>query len=203
MGPPGAGKGTQAKRIEKAHGFPQISTGDLLRQPDPSRPDLKAAVEKCLASGELVSDEIVNQLVDARLKRADCSGGFLLDGFPRTVEQARALDGMLSNAKRRIDRVVVIVAPADVLLERICGRRTDPVTGELYHLKSKPPPADIIDRLTHRDDDVPDVVATRLAEYQSKTAPLIDFYRQRDLVTEIDGNQSMEAVSAAVDKVLS
>lgn len=202
MGPPGAGKGTQAKRIEKSFGFPQISTGDLLRKPDPSRPDLKSAIDDCLRRGELVSDEIVNELVNTRLKKEDCNQGFLLDGYPRTVEQAKTLDIILQEAQRKIDRVIVIVAPDKVLLERICGRRTDPVTGDIYHMTSKPPPADIVDRLKHRSDDVPEVVATRLAEYRGKTAPLIDFYRQRDLVIEVNGNQSMDVVSTAINRIL-
>jgi len=202
MGPPGAGKGTQAKRIEKTHGFPQISTGDLLRKPDPSNRDLKSLVEDYLSRGELVSDDIVNQLVDARLKKDDCNNGFLLDGYPRTVDQAKALDTMLAGANRHIDRVIVIVAPDDILLERICGRRTDPVTGDIYHMTSKPPPEDIVNRLTHRKDDIPGVVAKRLEEYQQKTAPLIEFYHRRDLVFEINGNQSMDAVSEEVNAVI-
>lgn len=187
LGPPGAGKGTQARWIIEEFKTPQISTGDIIRAAIRDNTPLGAEFKSYTDAGKLVPDDLVNRMVDDRLKQDDCQDGFLLDGFPRTVAQAEALDGMLAKAGRKLDHVLLLEVDDAVLVERITGRRSDPDTGNVYHIKFNPPPAEIADRLVQRSDDTEDVLRQRLDEYHSKTAPLIPFYEGKGYLRRIEG----------------
>ena len=173
VGPPGAGKGTQAEALVRALAIPQISTGDIIRAAIKSQSPLGIEFKKYADAGALVPDDLVNRLVEERLARDDCRNGFLLDGFPRTVAQALWLDHALEKAGRAIRSVILIDVADEIILDRITGRRTDPITGHIYHVTFDPPPADIAIRLIQRPDDTAEVLGKRLAEYRSKTAPLL------------------------------
>ncbi|MBW2526802.1 MAG: adenylate kinase [Deltaproteobacteria bacterium] len=194
LGPPGAGKGTQAEAIINEFKIPQISTGDIIRAAIRKETDLGKEFKSYTDAGKLVPDDLVNRMVEARLGEDDCKPGFLLDGFPRTVAQAEALDGMLSKMDRKLGHVLLLEVADEVLLERITGRRSDPETGRVYHIKFDPPPADIADRLIQRSDDTEEVLGKRLAEYHEKTAPLIPYYEKAGLLRRIDGVGSMDEI---------
>lgn len=198
LGPPGAGKGTQADAIVRLLSVPQISTGDIIRAAIRARSPLGEQFKAYADAGALVPDELVNSLVEERLAHDDCRGGFLLDGFPRTVAQAEWLDGMLARAGRGLDRVLLVDVADAIILERITGRRTDPVTGRIYHLTFDPPPADIAPRLLQRPDDTAEVLVKRLREYRAKTAPLIPYYESRGVLVRIDGDGPPESVRERV-----
>lgn len=198
LGPPGAGKGTQADAIVRLLAVPQISTGDIIRAAIRSRSPLGEQFKAYADAGALVPDDLVNRLVEERLAQDDCRQGFLLDGFPRTVAQAEWLDGMLARAGRGLDRVLLVDVADGVILERITGRRTDPVTGRIYHLTFDPPPADVAPRVLQRPDDTAEVLAKRLQEYRAKTAPLIPYYEARGVLARIDGDGAAEAVRERV-----
>ncbi len=193
VGPPGAGKGTQAKVLVERFGVPQISTGDMLRAAKAEGRLPKDLVEK-MAAGGLVPDEVVVSLIDERTKSPDCQKGFLLDGFPRTVPQATALDAMLEKRGEKLDAVVAIDVPKDLLVERATLRRTDKRTGQIYHLKYNPPPPDA--ELEHRADDHEEVVRKRLDTYESMTAELLPFYEKRGSLKRIQGVGTVEEVTA-------
>ena len=187
LGPPGAGKGTQSDALVRRYGIPQISTGDIIRAAIRSGSELGNEARVCADSGKLVPDELVNRMVEERLAERDCEPGFLLDGFPRTVAQARALDVMLSGAGRSLEHVLLLEVDDSVLLERVTGRRNDPDTGRIYHITFDPPPDDVAGRLIQRKDDTEEVFGERLREYAAKTAPLIPFYENAGLLRRIDG----------------
>jgi adenylate kinase len=192
IGPPGAGKGTQAKLVCAKWKIPQISTGDMLRAAKAAGklpPELVARMQ----AGALVPDAAVIDLIDQRTRDADCAAGFLLDGFPRTVPQAEALDAMLGGRSLGLDHVVAIEVPSVMLIERAVLRRTDKRTGQIYHLKYSPPPpgAD----LEHRADDREDVVEKRLATYEAMTAELLPYYEKLHILRRIDGVGSVDEVS--------
>ena len=195
LGPPGAGKGTQAKLVCEKLGIPQVSTGDILRARKAAG-TLPAELEKIMASGGLVPDKAVVDLVGERLAEADCKSGFLLDGFPRTVPQAEALDAMLAVTSQKLECVIVLEVPDPALIERAVLRRTDKRTGQIYHLKYNPPPpgAD----LEHRADDQEDVVRKRLEAYADSTAAVIPHYEKLGIVRRVDGTKSMAEVTKAV-----
>lgn len=193
VGPPGAGKGTQAQVLCKKLGIPQISTGDMLRAAKAAGKLPAALVEK-MTSGGLVPDEVVIGLIEERTKDADAAKGFLLDGFPRTVPQAQALDAMLARRDLKLDAVVAIEVPRELLMERAVLRRTDKRTGQIYHLKYKPPPPDA--DLEHRADDREEAVRTRLDTYASMTAELLPFYEKRGDLKRIDGVGAVDDVTA-------
>lgn len=196
VGPPGAGKGTQAKIICKLAGIPQLSTGDMLREAK-ANGSLPADLVAKMAAGALVPDEVVIGLIEERTKADDCKPGFLLDGFPRTVPQANALDEMLARRGQTLDHVVAIEVPEDLLVERATLRRTDKHTGQIYHLKYNPPPPDAV--LEHRADDHEEVVRTRLATYSKMTADLLPFYAKRGgLLTRVHGVGSVDEVTRRV-----
>jgi adenylate kinase len=195
VGPPGAGKGTQAKFICEKLGIPQISTGDMLRAAKAAGKLPKELIEK-MASGALVPDDVVIALIDERTREPDAKGGFLLDGFPRTVPQATALDAMLDKRRQRLDVVVAIEVPRELLMERAVLRRTDKRTGQIYHLKYKPPPPDAA--LEHRADDHEEVVTTRLDTYANMTAELLPFYEKRGSLKRVNGVGTVEEVTARV-----
>lgn len=195
MGPPGAGKGTQAKLVCEKLGIPQVSTGDILRARKAAG-TLPAELAKIMASGGLVPDKAVVDLVGERLAEADCMNGFLLDGFPRTVPQAQALDAMLAGQGQKLECAVVLEVPDELLIERAVLRRTDKRTGQIFHLKYNPPPpgAD----LEHRADDQEDVVRKRLTAYSESTAAVIPHYEKQGIVRRVDGTRSMAEVTKLV-----
>ena len=195
LGPPGAGKGTQAQAIIDRFGIPQISTGDMLRAAKRGGtlpPDVSAVMQ----SGGLVPDEFVIELIEGRLKGSDCSDGFLLDGFPRTAAQADSLDQMLQDHGHSLTAALALQVPRDQLVERAVFRRTDKRTGHIYHLKYKPPPPDA--DLEHRADDREDVVNNRLDTYEKMTAELLPYYEEKGILKRIDGVGSVEEVSKRV-----
>ena len=202
LGPPGAGKGTQAKAIINEYSIPQISTGDIIRAAIRGGTDLGKEFKSYTDAGKLVPDDLVNRMVEDRLAQDDCKPGFLLDGFPRTVAQAQALDKMLENLGTKLDHVLLLVVDDAVLVERICGRRSDPETGHVYHVKFDPPPADIADRLVQRSDDTAEVLTQRLDEYHDKTAPLIPYYEEAGLLRRAPGEGSLEDVQKGLFNIL-
>jgi adenylate kinase len=195
MGPPGAGKGTQAKLVCEKLGIPQVSTGDILRARK-TKGTLPAELAKIMASGGLVPDKAVVDLVGERLAEPDCKNGFLLDGFPRTVAQAEALDAMLATHGQKLEVALVLEVPDALLIERAVLRRTDKRTGQIYHLKYNPPPPDA--DLEHRADDQEDVVRKRLSAYADSTAAVIPHYEKQGIVHRVDGTKSMQEVTKAV-----
>lgn len=195
VGPPGAGKGTQAKIICERYGIPQISTGDMLREAK-AKGELPADLVAKMAAGGLVPDEVVVDLIRRRTEKADAAGGFLLDGFPRTVPQAQALDGMLGGRGQKLNVVVALEVPRDLLVERAVLRRTDKRTGQIFHLKYKPPPPDA--ELEHRADDQEEVVRKRIETYEKMTADLLPFYQAAGLLERVDGAQAVEEVTRRV-----
>jgi adenylate kinase len=199
MGPPGAGKGTQAKLVCEKLGIPQVSTGDILRARKKAG-TLPAELEQIMAAGGLVPDQAVVELVGARLTEPDCTNGFLLDGFPRTVPQAEALDAMLAQSKQKLECALVLEVPDELLIERAVLRRTDKRSGQIYHLKYNPPPPDA--DLEHRADDQEDVVRKRLKAYADATAAVIPHYEQQGIVRRVDGTRTMSDVTKAVFEAL-
>jgi adenylate kinase len=195
VGPPGAGKGTQAKVIVEKWGIPQISTGDMLRAKK-AKNELPADIAAKMASGGLVPDEYVISLIEERTKEADCAKGFLLDGFPRTVPQADALDAMLAKSGLKLDHVLALEVPKELLMERAVLRRTDKRTGQIYHLKYKPPPPDA--ELEHRADDQEEVVRKRLDTYEAMTADLLPHYEKKGNLKRVDGVGSVDEVTKRV-----
>ena len=207
LGAPGAGKGTQAKRLVAALRIPQISTGDILRAKRNERSALAEQINEIMASGKLVPDEIVISIIEERLQNADCNDGFILDGFPRTVAQADALDQMLERLKVSLAHVLLIDVPKDYLLERLTGRRVCRKCGEEYHVIFKLPKAEgVCDKcggeIYQREDDKLEVISKRLNEYHDKTAPLIEYYTRKGLLRKVDGTGEMDAITARITGLL-
>ncbi|NLN15378.1 MAG: adenylate kinase [Tissierellia bacterium] len=207
LGPPGVGKGTQAANIVERYGIPHISTGDILRANIKEGTELGKTAKEYMDKGLLVPDEIVVSIVQDRLTKDDCKEGFLLDGFPRTVEQAEALDKALDEMGIKLDKVVNIQADKEVLIERIVGRRICRSCGATYHIKNNPPKVEgICDKcggeLYQREDDTVETVATRIQVYLEQTQPLIDFYRQKGLILDVDGTQPIEEVFNTIVKAI-
>jgi adenylate kinase len=207
LGPPGAGKGTQAKKLVVDLKIPQISTGDILREAGRNGTELGRKAKPLMDAGKLVPDEIVIGIIADRLKAADAQQGFILDGFPRTVPQAEALEAMLAKMGKRIDRVLSIEVPEAVVVERISGRRSCPKDGAVYHVSANPPKREGACDVCHgpliqRDDDKPENVVERNKQYREKTAPLQAFYQERRLLAPIPGAGATEAVYAAIQKAL-
>lgn len=203
LGPPGVGKGTQAARAAERLRVPTISTGDLFREARAQASPLGARVKGVMDRGELVPDDVVIEVVRDRIVRPDCAGGFLLDGFPRTVPQAEALDSMLADQGRRLTLVIALDAPEAVILERLGGRRTCGACNASYHVVNQPPRrSDRCDAcgsaLVVRPDDRPETIRTRLAVYRGQTAALIDFYRAAGALREVDARGGVEEVAARV-----
>ena len=207
LGPPGAGKGTQAKLLSVDLGTPHISTGDMFRDHKARGTDIGRRVQAIMDAGGLVTDDITNAMVKDRLSRPDVAPGFILDGYPRTVGQAEFLDELLRSLGRSIDRAISYEVAEEMVVERISGRRSCPKCGAVYHVSANPPArAGFCDRddtaLVQRDDDKPENVRMRLQEYGSKTEPLRRFYRERGLLTEIEGVGTPEGILAATRKAL-
>jgi len=202
LGPPGAGKGTQSEAIVREFGVPQISTGDIIRAAIRAGTALGREFRTYSDAGRLVPDDLVNRMVEERLAQPDCAGGFLLDGFPRTVAQAEALDAMLGRMGRRLDHVILLDVADAIIVDRITGRRSDPETGRVYHVRYDPPPPEMAGRLVQRPDDTADVLTKRLLEYREKTAPLIPYYERAGLVRRIDGEGSMDQIRERIFAML-
>ncbi len=207
LGPPGAGKGTQAKLLARDFNIPHISTGDMFRDHKARGTDLGRRVQAIMDSGGLVPDEITNDMVKERLGRPDVSRGFILDGYPRTRAQAEYLDALLKSLGRRLDRVLNYQVASELLVERMSGRRSCPRCGAVYHLTASPPrKAGVCDRdgaeLVLRADDRPETVATRLREYEAKTEPLKRYYQERGALAEVSGVGTPDEILAAARRLL-
>ena len=203
IGPPGAGKGTQAKRLMERLGIPQISTGDMFRAAVAGGTPMGLKAKEYMDKGELIPDDVVIGVVKERLSSPDCNKGFILDGFPRTLDQAKALDKILGDMGSRLDHVIVIEVPDDALVERLTGRRTCRKCGYMHHIKFDTPKKDgICDKcggeLYQRDDDKEQTIRERLKTYHSQTAPLVAYYTDKGIVRKIDGKGSMEEVEGTI-----
>ncbi|MBP8035906.1 MAG: adenylate kinase [Negativicutes bacterium] len=199
MGPPGAGKGTQAAKLVERYDIPHVSTGDIFRGALQERTPLGLEAKRYMDVGALVPDQVTVGITRERLAKSDCIGGFILDGFPRTLQQAHALDQMLAKMGIRLNKVVNIVVPDQELIPRLTGRRICQSCGATYHMEFRPPAQpSICDRcggeLYQRTDDQEETVRERLEVYRLQTQPLIQYYQERDLYSEINGAQSTEAV---------
>jgi adenylate kinase len=208
LGPPGAGKGTQAKRLEERHGLRQLSTGDILRAERESGSELGDKVHAIMDAGKLVSDDIMIALIAHRIGRPDVAKGFILDGFPRTVPQAEALDAMLARKGLALDLVIEITVDEAALIDRITGRFSCAQCGASYHERYNPPKTEGncdfcgAQRFVHRADDRPETVKERLAAYRQQTAPILPYYRAKGLLRSVDGMADPDQVTAAIERLL-
>lgn len=203
LGPPGAGKGTQAAVVAKKLKLAHISSGNLFRENVDNRTELGLKAQRFIDSGQLVPDDLTIAMVKERIRRPDCIDGVILDGFPRTVDQAAALDDLLNQSQEKIEKVIFINVPEQVLVERLSGRWLCECEKHVYHLKFNPPRvAGICDvdgsPLHQRHDDERKTVERRIHEYQQKTAPLIEYYRQAGKLAEVDGTLEIELVSKEI-----
>jgi adenylate kinase len=208
LGPPGSGKGTQAKRIEQAHGIPQLSTGDMLRAATASGSALGLRVKGVMDSGQLVPDDIIVDMIADRIGQPDCRNGFILDGFPRTLPQAQALDRMLAERGLSIDHVIEFAVDEAALVDRLAGRFTCQECGASYHERDNRPKVDgSCDvcgacEFACRADDRPETVKARLDVYHRQTAPILPYYRQRGILRRVDGMAEIDAVTREIEKIL-
>jgi adenylate kinase len=203
LGPPGAGKGTQAKMLTDRFGIPQISTGDILRSAVKEGTPMGVKAKSFMDAGGLVPDEVVVGIVRERLQMGDCAGGFILDGFPRTVAQADALKATLQQLGKNLDAVISLEVDVEALVERLTGRRTCKTCGRGYHVKFDPPKvAGICDTcggaLIQRDDDQEETIRKRLEVYHQQTAPLVAYYRTDSLLTSVDGMREIDTVQQQI-----
>jgi len=207
LGPPGAGKGTQAKKISAEFGIPQISTGDMLRAAVKDGTALGKQAKAFMDSGGLVPDEVVIGIVKERLAAADCAGGFILDGFPRTIPQAQALDRVVKELGKEIRFVLSLEVDQNELMERLCGRRTCTGCGAMYHVKfSVPRVPDKCDKcgaaLIQRDDDKEETIKNRLDHYRRATAPLLDYYRDTGKIRSVMASGEIDAIFRKIVGIL-
>ena len=207
LGAPGAGKGTQAKQIAGKYGIPHISTGDIFRANIKNGTELGKKAKEYMDQGQLVPDELTCDLVMDRIAEDDCKNGFVLDGFPRTIPQAEALDAALTKAGQAMDYAIDVDVPDENIVNRMSGRRACLKCGATYHVVSIPPKQEGIcdtcgSELVIRDDDKPETVQKRLDVYHEQTQPLIDFYRNKGILKSVDGTQDMDAVFAAICGIL-
>ncbi len=207
LGPPGAGKGTQANNLIRDYGLVQLSTGDMLRAAVKSGSEIGKQAKAVMDAGKLVSDEIVAGIVKERIQQEDCANGFMLDGFPRTLVQAEMLDGMLSDLGVGIERVLELRVNDDAVVKRISGRRIHQPSGRTYHVEFNPPQVAGKDDVTgedliQRDDDNENTVRNRLNTYHEQTSPLVDYYTKKGVLVSIDGMQSPDDVYAQIRNAL-
>jgi adenylate kinase len=200
LGAPASGKGTQGEKLARVLGIPKVSTGDMLRAARDAGTELGKLADGIMAAGKLVPDDLVIRLVDERLSQPDAARGFILDGFPRTLPQARALDELLQRRGEELSAAICIDLPRELLMERATLRRADVRTGQIYHLKYNPPPDSA--QLVHRDDDKEETVRKRLDAYDNMTAPLLPYYQAKKLLCHVDGVGSPSEVSARIDRVI-
>ncbi len=207
LGPPGAGKGTQAEFIINKYSIPHISTGDIFRENIKNGTELGKKAKSYMDQGALVPDQVVIEIVQDRISRDDCKKGFLLDGFPRTVAQAVSLDAELDKLGTKLDKVINIDVDSSILVERAVGRRICKTCGATYHIKFNPPKNEgLCDKdntpLIQRDDDVEETVQKRINVYVNQTVPLLDYYAAQGLLVNIDGSKDIEIVSEDIVKAL-
>ena len=208
LGPPGAGKGTQAQRLVEHHGMRQLSTGDMLRAAVKARTPVGIKAKEIMDRGDLVSDDIVSALIDAELEALGDDVGAIFDGYPRTAAQAEQLDGILGQHDRKLDHVIELEVDVDALVERITGRFTCANCGEGYHDTFKQPEqAGVCDKcgsteFKRRPDDTEETVRNRMEVYRQETAPILPVYEKRGIVTRVDGMGEMDEVTSAIEKVL-
>lgn len=207
LGPPGCGKGTQAKMLTEKYQIPQISTGDILREAVKKETPLGLKAKTYMDSGKLVPDEVVIGIAQDRLKQSDCQGGFILDGFPRTVVQAEALDNTLMEMEKKIEHAVSITVEGEELLRRLTGRRTCRSCGRMFHVLFNPPHKEGVcdacsGELYQRDDDKEETIRHRLNVYNQQTAPLIDYYQKKTLLRTIKGIGKIEDIFKKIEEVL-
>lgn len=207
LGPPGVGKGTQAVRLAKEFGVPHISTGDMFRRAIKQKTPMGIKALPYVEAGQYVPDDIVNGLVQERLAEADCAGGFILDGYPRTLGQAQAFDRYLQDTGQRLDGVIYLTVPDEVILLRLTGRRVCSGCGATYHVQFQPPRTPGIcavcgQPLVQRDDDREETVKERLTVYRAETMPLLAYYRDRSLLLEIDGEGDIDEITGRITSAL-
>lgn len=207
LGPPGAGKGTQAQRIARRYGLPHLSTGDMFRDNIQRGTELGRKAKPLMERGELVPDEIVLEMVEDRISRADCHNGFVFDGFPRTLSQAEDLDRICRRHKFGFTVVLHMVVDRDLLMRRLTGRRICKNGGHIYNIYDRPPKQDAIcdedgSELIHRPDDTESVIRERLAAYEKQIRPLVEHYKAQGLLSPVDARADVDAVTAGIMKVL-
>ena len=207
LGPPGAGKGTQAKSISNRYSIPHISTGDIFRKNISEETPLGIEAKQYIDNGQLVPDEVTINMVKDRLTWEDCKNGYLLDGFPRTVAQAEALQEFLESRDEKLDTALCIEVPSSFILERMTGRRVCLSCGASYHIKFNSPAVDGVcdvcgDNIIQRKDDVDETVKERLDVYERQTQPLIDFYKEKNLLSTVDGTKAINEVFEGICNIL-
>jgi len=207
LGPPGAGKGTQAERICKDFGIVQLSTGDILRANRKMGTELGRKAQQYMDAGELVPDSIIIDMIKQELSKSEVANGYILDGFPRTVPQAEALDALLSNIGQKLDCVLVLLVPNEELIKRLSARRTCRICGKTYHLIYNPPKQEGIcdldgGELYQRDDDKEEPIRNRLNVYDNQTKPLIEYYTKKNLATMIDGVGTIDEIYSQIKRIL-
>jgi adenylate kinase len=207
IGPPGGGKGTQAKFIVNKLNIPQISTGDMLRENVNNKTSLGIEAQSYMKNGELVPDTTILNMMENRLNNKDCNYGYILDGFPRTIPQAIGLDDLLKKLNQTLDIVIIIDVPDNSIVNRMSGRRLHPASGRIYHIIYDPPKKDGYDDITRekliiREDDKEQTVRKRLNIYHDLTSPLINYYDKKGIVKKIDGDQDILDVSKLIEKLL-
>ena len=207
FGAPGAGKGTQAKFLIEKYGIPQISTGDILRAAIKEGTAMGLEAKKFMDDGKLVPDSTIIGIIKDRLSEDDCKKGFILDGFPRTLAQAEALEVLMKEMNIKLDKVISLNVPDELILGRIVGRKVCPVCGASFHVEFNPPKVEGkcdlcgADLITRKDDNA-ETVTKRLTEYHSQTAPLFDFYQSRGILVDIDGTKKMEDITKEIFDIL-
>lgn len=206
LGPPGAGKGTQAKSISNRYSIPHISTGDIFRKNISENTPLGIEAKKYIDNGQLVPDEVTINMVKDRLQQEDCKNGYLLDGFPRTVSQAESLQKFLEDRKESLDTALLIEVPRDFILERMTGRRVCPSCGASYHIRFNPAVDDKCElcgsEVIQRKDDTEETVQERLDVYERQTQPLIDFYKNENLLSVVEGTKAINEVFESICDIL-
>lgn len=211
LGAPGAGKGTQARRIAKKHGWPHISTGDIFRSHLEERTAIGQKIESFMRAGQLVPDDLACRIIGERLAKPDCAEGYILDGFPRSLPQAKTFDQVLAERRERLDVVVLLEVDDEEIVDRLTGRRTCPNCGKIYNLKFNPPKSDMIcdkpgcegARLVQREDDREDTVRQRLRVYHDTTEPLIHHYEDAGLLGRVDGaGHTLDAIEKKIQAML-
>jgi adenylate kinase len=208
LGPPGSGKGTQAKRIEQTHGIVQLSTGDMLRAATTAESEFGKRVKAIMDSGQLVPDDIMIEMIDRRIAEPDCRKGFILDGFPRNVPQAEALDAMLAAHRLKIDRVILLDVDEAALIDRLSGRFTCTQCGASYHERYNPPRREGVcevcggTEFVCRTDDRPEAVRARFEVYRRQTAPILPYYGNRGILRRVDGMADIDTVTRQIERIL-
>jgi adenylate kinase len=208
LGPPGAGKGTQAKRLEQKHGLVQLATGDMLRAAIASGSELGRRVKAIMDAGRLVSDDIIIGMIAERIAQPDCAQGFILDGFPRTVPQAEALDAMLAERGQKLDHIILMEVDEPVLIDRLSGRFTCGNCGASYHERYHRPKVEGVcdicgsTNFVYRPDDRAETLKTRFEAYRNQTAPILPYYRAKGILRTIDGMAEIDEVTRQIEKII-